>query len=594
MSSNDVVLIDHVLEQRMEELGSSLPKHKLFEIFACEHAVTYGDLSAEEIESGVIGGNNDGAIDGVYTFLNEHLLHEDSEIFHKDFKPTNIQRGPRLTLWLVQAKMEQSFTETAIDKVASSTKRLLKLNESEEDLRLLYGEELVARVSIFRNALKILASRHPHVEIRFSYVTRGDTTQINTKVELKARDLERDLRGLFSNTKASVEFIGAGELWTRFSAIKSYTLHLPYQQAITHGRSHIALVRLADYKDFLSDENGELRRHIFDWNVRDYQGAVEVNKEIKESIQDPGAPEFWWLNNGITIICSRVFIQGTEFTLDDVQIVNGLQTSHAIYETLSELPEDHPALNRLVQVRILLTEDPAERDKVIRATNRQTNVPAASLYATDEIQRKIESFLLQHGWFYDRRKNYYRNLGKPAKSIVSISLLAQAVMAMGLSEPDNSRARPSSLLKNKRDYVRIFSKKTPLSVYLWLIEQLHLVDTFLAASVPSSERLNLRFHLAMLSAAKLLGRKVHSPGQLVHLAENSIHSTEEDLRQLLAFLREQQAKFAEETKWNFDKIAKGSDFVDRLLKEAGYVPADEEAGKRADENASARQDETHE
>lgn len=98
----------------------------------------------------------------------------------------------------------------------------------------------------------------------------------------------------------------------------------------------------------------------------------------------------------------------------------------------------------------------------------------------------------------------------------------------------------------------------------------------------------------MLSAAKLLGRKVHSPGQLVHLAENSIHSTEEDLRQLLAFLREQQAKFAEETKWNFDKIAKGSDFVDRLLKEAGYVPADEEAGKRADENASARQDETHE
>ncbi|MGV7710887.1 AIPR family protein, partial [Mycobacterium kansasii] len=89
---------------------------------------------------------------------------------------------------------------------------------------------------------------------------------------------------------------------------------------------------------------------------------------------------------------------------DDVQVVNGLQTSHTVFEVLQGAAEDHPALDRSVLVRILVTDDASTRDRVIRATNRQTSVPAASLRATDEIQRDIEAFFHPHGWFYDRRK----------------------------------------------------------------------------------------------------------------------------------------------------------------------------------------------
>jgi len=155
--------------------------------------------------------------------------------------------------------------------------------------------------------------------------------------------------------------------------------------------------------------------------------------------------------------------------MDDVQIVNGLQTSHTVHRVLRGASENHPAFERSVLVRILVTgDDPATRDRVIRATNRQTSVPAASLRATDDIQRNIESFFLAHGWFYDRRKNFYRNNGKSPERIIGIPLLAQAVMAMGLSRPDNSRARPSSLLKRDEDYKKIFSSSVPLPVYLWL------------------------------------------------------------------------------------------------------------------------------
>ncbi|WP_309500366.1 AIPR family protein [Streptomyces shenzhenensis] len=53
---------------------------------------------------------------------------------------------------------------------------------------------------------------------------------------------------------------------------------------------------------------------------------------------------------------------------------------------------------RLIQVRILVTGNQAARDAVIRATNRQTTVPVASLRATDDIQRQIESYFYDRGW----------------------------------------------------------------------------------------------------------------------------------------------------------------------------------------------------
>ena len=97
--------------------------------------------------------------------------------------------------------------------------------------------------------------------------------------------------------------------------------------------SYVALVALEDYCGFLREENGALRRYIFDGNVRDFPGDVEVNKAIADSLNDACAPQFWWLNNGVTILASGVSTVGKRLYLDDPQIVNGLQTSVVIHET---------------------------------------------------------------------------------------------------------------------------------------------------------------------------------------------------------------------------------------------------------------------
>jgi AIPR protein len=582
VARNEIVLLDQIIEARQAALASPPSIGDAFELFGCEQALRERDLSLDEIEQGVVGGGNDGAIDGVYVFLGDNLLADDSDLFDDAFPATQVPPRARLLLWLVQTKHEESFTETAIDLVRDSTRRLLDLSQEEEDLRELYSEAVVSRTGIFRSALRKLAARHPQVEVRFSYVTRGSVQDANAKVLIKANELDQHFKDMLPKANARVELLGAAELWKRASELPSYTLELKYRENSTSGNSHVGIVSLGDYMEFLADESGALRRHIFDWNVRDYQGNVEVNREIERSLQADDAPEFWWLNNGVTIICSRASIQSKTYYMDDVQIVNGLQTSHTIYSTLSKQSADHAARDKAILVRILVADDASTRDQVIRATNRQTNVPAASLRATDDVQRSVEAYFAANGWYYDRRKNYYRNLGKTPERIVSIPLLAQAVMAMGLSRPDNSRARPSSLLKRDDDYRQIFSEALPLPVYLWLAKAQKDIDSFLltpAAATTPPERTNLRFHLAMLAVAKLFGGKVYAPAQLNALATEDRPVADADLPECLLELRARLAELGRQTGDTTDKLAKGPELVDYILQRAFPGEVQQKASK---------------
>lgn len=92
MSANDRVLINAMIEEQRNARTVPLSFDATFERFAAEHALHGYGLSEEEIEAGVIGGSDDGGIDGVYVFLGGRLLHEDSEIFSPSSPPRGWRR----------------------------------------------------------------------------------------------------------------------------------------------------------------------------------------------------------------------------------------------------------------------------------------------------------------------------------------------------------------------------------------------------------------------------------------------------------------------------------------------------------------------
>lgn len=568
MASNDVALVKQLLAQG--QASGSLPADEAaaFEHLAARLITKPYGLSDEEADAGVIGGGNDGAIDSVHILFDDEVVREDFYVLDEAFVVSELPRGRRIALILTQAKRETGFKETAVDLAASSTRRLLDMNLEKEQLRDLYSDDVIDRLLLFRALVQKVAIRHPSIEIHFRYVAYANTAGADAKVRAKLTDLEHQFAEFSTGTIASAQLVGASELWELDSRVPAYSLELDFVEQATAGDSHIALVELGKYAEFISDDSGEIAHHLFDMNVRDYQGKVAVNEEIETSLRAEGAPDFWWLNNGVTIVCNSVVTTGKRFTIHDVQIVNGLQTSYTIHNVLPALAGKHPSRTRGLLVRLIAAGDSAvTRDQIIRSTNSQTAVQLSSLRATDEIQRKIEHRLLDENWFYDRRKNFYKNRGKPSDRIVSIGLLAQSVMAAGLGRPDDSRARPSSLLKRDVDYSEAFNASIPLDSYLVAVELQRLVDAFLAseeAGVERNQRTNLRFHLLTVATTKMLGYFPAAVAPLARLAQAEIDAVKPALSSLLQLLTHERDALVKELGTTADQVAKGTELVQRL------------------------------
>jgi hypothetical protein len=298
---------------------------------------------------------------------------------------------------------------------------------------------------------------------------------------------------------AQVQFAFAGslELYQFAGRQKLISAALPVTGTPLFGpnSSYVILTSLTAYSGFISDENKTIRSSFFDANVRDYEGWVDVNKDIAGSLSGPRPGiDFWWLNNGITILASKAGFNNNAMTLQNPLIVNGLQTSYEVNRWARSGGID---TNRLLMIRIIETTDEDVINSVIKATNYQTKVKPHSLRATEEIHRQIEILLLPQNVFYDRRRNYYKNLNKPASRTIGIDRMAQAVTAMLLEKPDVARARPTSLMKDP-SYTEIFPSEPahPLKLYQVAAEAMFAVSAHMnAVDYERIYKNNLRFHV---------------------------------------------------------------------------------------------------
>jgi hypothetical protein len=570
--SNAQTLLMRIFDSWHKDNLANTDDGDAFEVFASELSLRQYGLSLEEIQSGIVGGGQDGAIDSIYTFFDGTLLDDDSEIISTAKRATDFGQDRVLELWVIQAKRSPTFTETAIDKLDNSLRRLLDLSIKMDDLTNLYNSTVLARISLFRTAWEKLVTRRPKIRVNIVYATPGERGGVAPQVDAKLLALKLAVDNAVTNAdEVHVDLLGDAELLASYNQRPSYTLPMKYQESATSGQSHIALVKLSDYFDLIVDENGRLRRYLFEWNVRDYQGNVAVNQDIRKSLLDDQSPEFWWLNNGVTILCSEATSAGKTYSLSNIQIVNGLQTSHEIYETLRIDPD--PSTNdKMLLVRVIVTGDAVTRDQVIRATNRQTAVSDASLRATDEIQRNIEDYFLTHGWYYDRRKNFYKNEGKDVSKIVGIPLLGAAITAMGLARPDKARGKPSSLLKNEDDYRSVFNKSIPIEIYFWAAKMQRRVDTFIVSDIAGAtiaQKSNLKFHLSMLVVEQLNGSPIRRPQQLESLAKDRVDISEDDLVDLLERLKDWAAKYLKKEVAILERATKAQPFSEYLLACAG-------------------------
>jgi hypothetical protein len=459
MASNDRILLENVLRERRASIAPDMAPDDYFELFLAEQILWDFDLSYSELQSGLVGGTEDGGIDGAFVFCNG------SQLFPGD-SVRNVRGSVEFELFIMQAKLTEGFSETAVDKLRITLMALLNLGKDLEESRSLYNDDLLAVFQLFRSAYVDNSSKFPSVRISIGYGSLGN--DINLKVELKAKALERDLASLFSESVCNFQFCTPSYLVTLARRLRPATLGLALSDTIatSSGDGFVGLVRIGEYYRFISTSDRSLQTSIFDSNVRDYEGTSGVNSAIRGTLIGSWDEEFWWLNNGVTIVAERAAQQGKTVRLEYPQIVNGLQTSREIFDYVSAKPDAETDDPRSVLVRIVVPPNDAIRDGIIRATNSQTPIPSVALRATDRIQRDIEDYFLQQGYFYERRKNKYQNDGRPLERIVTIPYLAEAVLAAVRYQPHLGGPRMGGrFLRDDNIYKEIFDDRISLESF---------------------------------------------------------------------------------------------------------------------------------
>ncbi len=272
----------------------------------------------------------------------------------------------------------------------------------------------------------------------------------------------------------------------------------------TSDNSVVCLCTVASYAKFLDDGQGELRTWMMEPNVRDYQGSNKVNKQIRETLNNPDWTEdFWWLNNGVTILADACSVTGDNVAITNPEVVNGLQTSYEIFKARANAS----LASRHLLIKVIVAPNDKSKTAIIKATNSQTSVNSISLKATEPIQFGIEDELLSAGLFYDRRKGKYRQQQKPIKDIVSITALGQAVIAAYLQYPSDARARPDTLLGNEKHYPSIFNEDNGLKFFRACILIDRRCDEFVKArNLSDDQKYDLRYYVTMIATCELCGK----------------------------------------------------------------------------------------
>ncbi|WP_158835951.1 AIPR family protein [Streptomyces sp. NRRL S-350] len=559
-------------EQWKEQNAAHMRDSDAWEVFLAWLLLREKEVTLDAISDGIVDGSNDGGVDAIYSLLEGSILPLDHQVVEDPQAAKELPEGLELTLYVVQSKFSKSFTQATISALQSVLPSVLDLACDLDSLASELNDQVREKFHVFRKAYRNLLVRRPKVNVRVIVGCRGLASEINVNVSDRAERLREDILQKLPSASVVVEMLGAEELWRMYDTRQAETITLECDEVLTSGESYVALAKLSSFVKLISDESFTLRRHLFEANVRDYQGQVAVNKEILGSLREADGPEFWWLNNGVTIVCDEAHSVGKTFALKNIQIVNGLQTSHTIhnwFKESAEAGEFAPAGgDRKILVRVIKASDDAVRDKIIRATNRQTPVPDASLRATDEIQRRIEAYFGAKGLFYDRRKGYYRNLGKDPARIISIPYLGQAMYAIAYGRPEVARGKPNSLLAEDARYRQAFDPTASPQLFYWSASVLRRVDEYLQSSRSQTryaDRRHLAPFVAFALAVEILGRSPSHWRDVEALAEENHQFSEVELESAVTKVKVELDSFTASSNISMSDATKRQPFTKHLV-----------------------------
>lgn len=486
---------DNYSEYLIDKKGDVL-KGSEFMLYALSSI--FKDKEMDEIEEGIVDSSYraekyDFGLDAIYITASNDFVEqvEELEDYNEDTK---------FKIQIFQFKRGTGISQADLLKFKNGIKKILIDEDiSEEDNLYFYNRMSVLneiKASIFNNYSSDNISVICHI------VFGGIESNLYSEKIIKD-ELEDIVKTLKNNgfTNSRIIVTDCQSLINAPSKLDEIVDIIEYQKTFKYITDTDPKTKLNGYISIIngSDIAELVRKHqssIFEANIRDYFKRNDLNTKIIATSSDPKESKFFWsFNNGLTMTCSKVDeMPNNKYKLYNLQIVNGCQTSNAIYTALKnrervvELEQkisegkeltkkETEELNRInvfqfkdettILVKIIETKDEDLIYRITETTNSQTPIKAFSLKANDDIQKLIERYFENNGVCYERRINSMRNKGK--KNIYSIQKLFQLYTSQILFKPSQVKTRPKGMFVSTYDDVFPAPNVKSMNFSLYLI-----------------------------------------------------------------------------------------------------------------------------
>ena len=511
---------------------SALPEDKRFEHFASYITVRQKHRETFDTTSIATGGGNDTGIDAIAVLVNGQLVADVDEL-------DDVASSGSLDVMFifVQADRGANFEGA---KIANFGFGLVDFFSNQPKL---------PRNSEIQGAAKIMAAVYERAD-KFrrgrpqccSYFVTTGVWQNDQLLEVRRQAVIDDLVKL--QIFGAVEFIPIGadgiqKLYTDTKNAISKKFEFPRKTTAPQikgvSEAFLGFVSAREFLSIITDDNQEIIRSIFYDNVRDWQGGDNpVNSGMSKTLCSDIKDRFLLMNNGVTIIARTLTQIGDRVIIEDFQIVNGCQTSYAVFNNEKDI-DDYV----MIPLRLIATGDEDVIASIIEATNKQTAIRPEQFLAITDFSKRLERFFVSYDddykIYYERRSRQYDAVQIERVRIVRPVDLIRAFGGMFLNEPHGTTRSYARL--RERVGTDVFGSNHKLDPYYVAAFSLYRLEFLFRNQRLDPKYKPARFHL--LLAARLLA----APDNLPAMNSNAIEKYCAKLTAILWDINQSDALF---------------------------------------------------
>lgn len=395
------------------------------------------DLTFDEVMNDVStlvngNGSHDGGMDGIY-------IDEDDGVMH-----------------VFQVKSGATLGDNQVTKFVADYRNLFVLNNATQI-------PLNAKVTKALDTYRTLAFSGRAIETRLYFIFGGQLADQNRDIALRhsgateqlaiydRNNVYEQIESLISETRKRKPVAFSFMAQKSNIAFKSdpqalISFQIQNVKAINFRLAALDLCKLLD-------KEKEINKRIdtvFSENIRGFLDYNRTNRKIRETLRSDHAEYFPFLNNGITLIAEQVKIpkemQAGYYPVETKNpvIVNGLQTTHVIYE---EYQKNSALLEGVhVLVRLYETSDPELVAKITDATNTQSPINFRDKMSNKDFNCYVKVLFENHGIGYltKRGDTFENSLSRALGESIHADYLLKFWYASYYEKPDiakNSKAK---------------------------------------------------------------------------------------------------------------------------------------------------------